>query len=54
MTRKAKRRLSKTILIVVITILALIYIYPVFLMFCDAFKPFGEVISDRSSEGTDL
>lgn len=46
MTRAKKRVLNKTIMIIVLTILALIYIYPVFVMFADSFKPFGEVISD--------
>lgn len=46
MTRAKKRILNKTIMIIVLTLLALIYIYPVFVMFADSFKPFGEVISD--------
>lgn len=46
MTRAKKRVLSKTIMIIVLTILALIYIYPVFIMFADSFKSFGEVISN--------
>ncbi len=46
MTRKTKRLLSKTVLIVILTVIALIYIYPVFLMFVNSFKPFGEVIAD--------
>ena len=42
---KRKRR-NTVILMIVITIVALIFIYPVFLMFLNAFKPFGEVVSD--------
>ncbi len=41
-----KRKISSTIGIAVLTIVALIFIYPVFLMFVNSFKPFGEVISD--------
>ncbi len=46
MTRKQKRIFSKLLLIIVLTVVALIYIYPVFLMFCNSFKPFGELIAD--------
>lgn len=46
MTRKTKRALSKTLLIVVLTVFALLYIYPVFLMFVNSFKPFGEVVAN--------
>lgn len=42
---KRKRR-NTIILVIVLTIVALIFIYPVFLMFLNAFKPFGEVVSD--------
>lgn len=43
----AKRRRRNTIiLIVVLTVISLIFIYPVFLMFLNSFKPFGEVVSD--------
>ena len=46
MGMKKKAVVGKTILIVVLTLLALVYIYPVFLMFMNSFKPFGEVVSD--------
>lgn len=43
----AKRRKRNTIiLMIILTIVALIFIYPVFLMFLNSFKPFGEVVSD--------
>ncbi len=43
----AKRRKRNTIILVVLlTIISLIFIYPVFLMFLNSFKPFGEVVSD--------
>ena len=43
----AKRRRRNTIiLVIVLTIISLIFIYPVFLMFLNSFKPFGEVVSD--------
>lgn len=49
MTRKTKKALTRDIYVLVVIILALIYIYPVFLMFCNAFKPFGEVIANPIS-----
>ena len=43
----AKRRKRNTIiLVIVLTVISLIFIYPVFLMFLNSFKPFGEVVSD--------
>ena len=43
----AKRRRRNTIiLVIVLTVISLIFIYPVFLMFLNSFKPFGEVVSD--------
>ena len=43
----AKRRRRNTIiLVVVLTIISLIFIYPVFLMFLNPYKPFCEVVSD--------
>ena len=41
-----KRKINKWILTVVILILALIYVYPIFLMCINAVKPFGEVVVD--------
>ena len=46
MSIKTKRRLRKTIMIVVLVIIAAIYIYPVYLMFMNSFKPFGEIVAD--------
>ena len=46
MGMKKKSLIGKTALIIVLTLLALVYIYPVFLMFMNSFKPFGEVVSD--------
>lgn len=46
MSLKRKRIISKCILTVVILILALIYVYPIFLMCINAVKPFGEVVVD--------
>ncbi len=46
MTRRTRRILGKTVLIVILTAAAILYIYPVFLMFVNSFKPFGEVIAD--------
>ena len=41
-----RRRRNTIILVIVLTIISLIFIYPVFLMFLNSFKPFGEVVSD--------
>ena len=44
MKKKAETR--KWILIIILTLAALIYIYPVFLMFMNSFKPFGEIVKN--------
>lgn len=46
MKKKNKRQLRRIIPLILLTVLALIYLYPVFLMFCNSFKSFGEVIAD--------
>lgn len=46
MTLKTKRLLKKSIMLICLTITAVIYIYPVYLMFMNSFKPFGEIIAD--------
>lgn len=46
MTLKRKRLISKTVMITCLTIVALVYIYPVFLMVINTFKSLGEVIGD--------
>ena len=46
MTIKAKRRLRMTVMILVLVVVAAIYIYPVFLMFMNSFKPFGEIVAN--------
>ena len=46
MTIKAKRRLRMTVMILVLIVVAAIYIYPVFLMFMNSFKPFGEIVAN--------
>lgn len=45
MRRKTRQRLSHVILVVILTVIALLYIYPVALMFMNSVKPFGEVIA---------
>lgn len=45
MGMKRKAFIGRIVLLVFLTILAIIYIYPVFLMFINSFKPFGEVVS---------
>lgn len=46
MTLRQKRMLWKTIMIICLAVIAGAYIYPVFLMFMNSFKPFGEIIGD--------
>jgi len=41
-----KRKLKRVILTTVMLLIALVYIYPVFLMFINSVKPFGEVVLD--------
>ncbi len=43
---KKKAMTAKAVLLILLTVFAMIYIYPVFLMFMNSFKPFGEVVSD--------
>ena len=46
MTRKQKKQCKMILLEVIMVILALVYIYPVYLMFINSVKPFGEVVAD--------
>ena len=46
MTIQKKRTLHKIVLILVLIAATCFYIYPVFLMFMNSFKPFGEIVSD--------
>lgn len=46
MTLRQKRMFWKTIMIICLAVIAGVYIYPVFLMFMNSFKPFGEIIGD--------
>jgi raffinose/stachyose/melibiose transport system permease protein len=46
MTLKQKAQLRKACLLVCLTIIACIYIYPVYLMFANSFKSFGEIIAN--------
>ncbi len=49
MRRKTRQKLSHIILVVILTVIALLYIYPVALMFMNSVKPFGEVIQSSRS-----
>ena len=49
MVQKIKERFRLLLFVFTITVIALIYIYPVFLMFINSFKPFGEVVSSAIS-----
>lgn len=46
MTRKQKKKLKIILTEIIMILVALIYIYPVFLMFINSVKPFGEVVAD--------
>jgi raffinose/stachyose/melibiose transport system permease protein len=46
MSLKTKRKIVLIAMLAVLSLFTLIYIYPVFLMFMNSFKPFGEVVSD--------
>lgn len=41
-----RRTVSRTVMILALTVISLIYIYPVFLMFMNSLKPFGEIVAD--------
>ena len=43
MGMKKKRQIGKIAGVLLLTVIALLFIYPVFLMFMNAFKPFGEI-----------
>ncbi|MGN0754105.1 MAG: carbohydrate ABC transporter permease [Aristaeellaceae bacterium] len=46
MTNKTKRRIGHVIFVCAITLLAALYIYPIFLMVINSFKPFKEVLTN--------
>ncbi len=46
MTLQQKRKIKLVLLTIFIMIVAVIYFYPVFLMFINSVKPFGEVVLD--------
>lgn len=46
MTLEGKKKFRLAILTVIMLVIAVIYIYPVFLMFINAVKPFAEVVTD--------
>lgn len=41
-----KKKIKRTVLVLVMLLIALIYVYPIFLMCINAVKPFGEVVTD--------
>lgn len=41
-----KRKVWHVVMIIALTLIALMYFYPVFLMFMNSFKPFGEIVAD--------
>lgn len=54
MTMKQRRMVQKILLILVLLVVTCIYIYPVFLMFMNSVKPFGEIVSDAIALPTKL
>lgn len=46
MTRKQKKKIKMILAEIIMALVALVYIYPVFLMFINSVKPFGEVVAD--------
>lgn len=54
MTIANKRKTRKAILVAFTAIIACVYIYPVFLMFMNSTKPFGEIVADAIALPTKL
>ena len=46
MNIKTQKAIKKVAFFVILIAIALVYIYPVFLMYMNSFKPFGEIIKD--------
>lgn len=46
MSTHTKKRITAVFLLTILVAFTALYIYPVFLMFLNSFKPFGEVVSD--------
>mgnify|MGYP005970272629 CR=1 FL=1 len=46
MSLKAKRKRNMGIMIICLILIAIVFIYPVYLMFMNSFKPFGEIVAD--------
>ena len=46
MLRETRRKISKWTMIICLLVVACFYIYPVFLMVMNSFKPFGEIIGN--------
>ena len=43
MNVKTRKKVNRVLFYLLLLIVAVIYIYPVFLMFMNSFKPFGEI-----------
>lgn len=54
MTIANKRKVKKAILVALTALIACVYIYPVFLMFMNSTKPFGEIVADAIALPTKL
>ncbi len=54
MTMQQRRMMHKVILVAAMILAACFYIYPVFLMFMNSVKPFGEIVSDAIAFPTQM
>lgn len=46
MSVKTKKKLRKAVFMILLLLVAALYIYPVYLMYMNSFKPFGEIVKD--------
>lgn len=51
---KIKRRIGKAVLLIVMLLVSCIYFYPVYLMFINSFKSFGEILTNPISWPADF
>jgi raffinose/stachyose/melibiose transport system permease protein len=54
MSIQTKRKINKLIFMVVLVLVAALFIYPVFLMYMNSLKPFGEIVRDAIALPTKL
>ena len=54
MNVKTRKKVNRVVFYLLLLIVAVIYIYPVFLMFMNSFKPFGEIVRDAIAMPTKM